>query len=80
MYTPKTDDETLLESTDLLALADRWERFSKSWKQVERDRANDAPDIAGRAQARASAYLDCAEELREKANPTGQETPTENDQ
>jgi len=68
MDTPKTDDGTLLKSTDLLALADRWERISKSWKQVERDRCDDAPDIADRAQARAAAYLDCAEELRVRAN------------
>lgn len=76
MNTPTDTLRDSVESTDLLALADRWERISKSWKQVESDRAGDAPDIAGRAQARAAAYLDCAEELR--ANATAQATPTEN--
>ena len=59
-------------STDLFSLADRWERISKSWKQVASDRAEDAPDIADRAQVRATAYLDCAEELRVKANAQAQ--------
>ena len=48
----------------LIVLAEKWERLAASWMQVARDRNDDAPDIANRAQARAAIYQDCAEDLR----------------
>ena len=51
----------------LIKLAEQWEDLAASWIQVARDRNDDAPDIANRAQARAAIYMDCAEDL--KANP-----------
>ena len=54
----------------LTSLIERWERISKAWMQVARDRNDDAPDVANRAQARAAIYQDCAEELKEnEENP-----------
>lgn len=57
-----------VSSNALLALSDRWERISQSWKGVARDRAEDAPDVAERADIRAAVYMDCAEELKLRAN------------
>ena len=58
----------------LIALTEKWERLAASWMQVARERNDDAPDIANRAQARAAIYQDCTEDL--KANsPTRPQTP-----
>ena len=51
----------------LASLIEKWERVSKAWMAVARDRIDDAPDMASRAQARAAVYQDCAEELKENA-------------
>ena len=61
------------EKGSLIMLAEQWEDLAASWIQVARDRNDDAPDIANRAQARAAIYLDCAEDL--KANPNNMPPP-----
>ena len=48
----------------LVKLIEIWERIAASWMQISRDRADDAPDVANRAQARAAIYQDCAEDLK----------------
>ena len=54
-------------SSSLIALAEKWERLAASWMQVARDRNDDDPNMANRAQARAAIYQDCAEDLKANA-------------
>ena len=54
----------------LVKLAEKWERLAASWLEVARDRSDDTPDLANRAQARAAIYQDCAEDLKASKTKT----------
>ena len=55
--------DQILLANQQAQLVRNWNELAASWMQVARDRSDDAPDIADRAQSRAAAYQDCAEDL-----------------
>jgi len=60
-------EELRVELRRMLGWAENWKRCAAAWREIDRLRQHDAPDIAERARVRAQTAEECAADLLQNA-------------